>query len=185
MATTVGNFTAIDDTEVDAESPITESLITRLRDNAYWVNEGTTKTSQGTGDKLLQTDGAGGVEWIDKSTVGIDGTKGSGVVGISSGAPAQIAEVTGKTLILDIKGDLDAAIFLVDLVINQSDLTYSGSIYTDTTGTKYNSTSGTLTSSFVAILPAGSTSFYVRATGGNIEFYESDNAGANYHYYWL
>ena len=185
MATTVGNFTAIDDSEVDAESPITESLVTRLRDNAYWVNEGTTQTSQGTGDKLLQTDGSGGVEWVDKSTVGIDGTKGNGTVGTSSGTPSQIAEVTDKMLVLDVKGDLDAAVFLVDLVINQSDLTYSGSVYSDTTGTKYNSASGTLTSSFVSILPAGSTAFYVRATEGNIEFYESDNEGAEYHYYWL
>ena len=46
MATTVGAFTAIDDTEVDAESPITESLATRLRDNAYWLIEGTTLTTE-------------------------------------------------------------------------------------------------------------------------------------------
>jgi len=63
MATTVGAFSAIDDTEVDAESPITESLVTRLRDNSYWIIEGTSKTTSTDTTKVLKPDGSGGIEW--------------------------------------------------------------------------------------------------------------------------
>ena len=83
MAVTIGNFTAINDSEVDAESPITESLVTRLRDNAYWVNAGTTKTTETTATKYLKPDGSGGVSWGDTSDIGVDGIHGVLAVGTS------------------------------------------------------------------------------------------------------
>lgn len=75
MATTVANFSAIDDTEVDADSPITESLVTRMRDNSYWIIAGTNKTTETTQGVYLRTaDTAGTLEW---AAAGVDGTKGS------------------------------------------------------------------------------------------------------------
>jgi hypothetical protein len=178
MGTTVGNFTAIDDTEVDAESPITESLITRLRDNAYWVNEGTTQTSQGTGDKLLQTDGAGGVEWIDKSTVGIDGTKGSGTLGSGSGAPTVIAIVAGKILHIIIQVGTGAVTSTnISSFIDATDDTFVSTQENATTA------SGTLTGSFANL--GGNTIFQARKNGTDYEFYENTTGSYTYIYLWI
>jgi len=163
MATTVGNFTAIDDSEVDAESPITESLVTRLRDNAYWVNEGTTQTSQGTGDKLLQTDGAGGVEWIDKDTVGVDGTKGRG--NATSTSSGSITKISDKILMIT----------FVSRISSNSQIVGAGAIFIDTSDDTYaaTGTSGTLTSSFTtvaqALVTSPTSSVQARITGGNYE----------------
>jgi len=77
MATTVGSFSAIDDTEVDAESPITETLVTRLRDNSYWIDAGTRKTTQTSQTKVIVPDGSGGVEWVELSTITGAGSKGT------------------------------------------------------------------------------------------------------------
>lgn len=79
MGTTVASFSAIDDTEVDAESPITESLVTRLRDNSYWIDPATTRTSA-TSNTLVLTPNqtAGTTQWQEISTLaGADGTKGT------------------------------------------------------------------------------------------------------------
>ena len=76
MATTIGSFSAIDDSEVDAESPITETLITRLRDNSYWIDAGTRKTTQTSQTKVLVPDGSGGAEWVELSTITGAGDKG-------------------------------------------------------------------------------------------------------------
>jgi hypothetical protein len=75
MPVTVSNFSAIDDTETDVDSPVTESLVARLRDNAYWVLEGTTKTVSASAGEYLEADGSGGVRWSTPTT--IDGTKGT------------------------------------------------------------------------------------------------------------
>lgn len=179
MATTVGNFTAIDDSEVDAESPITESLVTRLRDNAYWVNEGTTQTSQGTGDKLLQTDGSGGVEWVDKDDVGgIEGTKGIGTLGSSSGAPTQIAIVTNRVLMISIMPSIGASSdYLLIGFIDSSDDTFTGQEVGQI------SNSGTLTGSFQTF--GNSTRYYVRKNSTNYEFYEDTTGAFTYSYIWM
>jgi hypothetical protein len=79
MATTVANFSAIDDTEVDAESPITETLVTRLRDNSYWIDPATTRTTA-TSNTLVLTPNqtAGTTQWQEAADVfGLDGTKGT------------------------------------------------------------------------------------------------------------
>lgn len=187
MAVTIGNFTAINDAEVDAESPITESLMTRLRDNAYWVNAGTTKTSEGTANKFLETDGSNGVQWTNTSTLGVNGTFGSGAVGTSSGSPTQVAEVTDRILYLEVgvggASANDNSQFTI--FIKQSDSTYElieHEADASTFGTFVGS--GTLTSSFVDVGGA-SQSFYLRVTGGNIEFYEGNTGSAGYLYLWL
>lgn len=100
MAVTIGNFTAINDSEVDAESPITESLVTRLRDNAYWVNAGTTKTTETTATKYLKPDGSGGVSWGDTDTLGVDGT--SGVQGLNQNFQTVLARTDNKTVIFTV-----------------------------------------------------------------------------------
>jgi hypothetical protein len=180
MATTVGNFTAIDDTEVDAESPITESLVTRLRDNAYWVNEGTTQTSEGTGDKLLQTDGAGGVEWIGKDTVGVDGTKGSGSGGSTAGT---IAILTDKILLINFV--IDESIVGNELgaggaIIDSSDDTYAGQVGTGTvTGTS------SVLSTFY-INAAGTVNITITKNGSNYEIKTGSNSWiVKYSYVWM
>lgn len=79
MATTVSSFSAIDDTEVDAESPITESLMTRLRDNSYWIDPASTRTSA-TSNTLVLTPNhtAGTTQWQEIRNIGgVDGTKGN------------------------------------------------------------------------------------------------------------
>ena len=79
MAETLGPWAAIDDTEVDAESPITESLMTRLRDSHYAAmsNNGSPPASNSYKLQLparaftaelnanlrLRPDGGGGMVW--------------------------------------------------------------------------------------------------------------------------
>ena len=75
MATTVGNFSATDDTAIDVESPITETLMKETRDNPYWIDAGTKKTTITDTSLVLKPDGSGGVEW--GSVVAIDGTTGT------------------------------------------------------------------------------------------------------------
>lgn len=181
MAVTIGNFTAINDSEVDAESPITESLVTRLRDNAYWVNAGTTKTTESTANKFLETDGSGGVQWTNTSDIGVDGTKGAGSVSGNSGSPTQIAEVTDKIILVSIRGFGDGISnpVVLDVFIDQSDSTYSAAYLED--GGSQGSGTGTLTGSFVEL---GAGQFF-RVTGGNIEIYENNSSGASYTYVWL
>jgi len=182
MATTVGNFTAIDDSEVDAESPITESLVTRLRDNAYWVNEGTTQTSQGTGDKLLQTDGSGGVEWIDKDTIGVDGTKGSGVGASTAGT---ITILTNKILLITVSVEETSdgsTVGAGGIIIDSSDDTYVGQ-----------NTSGTLNGTYATIIDwavftgrTPSANIQMRKNGANYELYTgAANRIARYSYVWM
>jgi hypothetical protein len=178
MAFTLGALTEIDDTAVDAESPITESLMTSLRDNAYWIVAGTTQTTETTTGKLLETTGgAGDMQWTAKTTIAVDKTKGSGTMGTTSGAPTQIAEVSGKALLITVTA-LNTNLTL-SMIIDQSDLTYSN-VYGSGT---YGSQSGTLTGSFVSMM--GAVAIYARATGGNIELYENLTSSAYYSYIWL
>jgi len=191
MATTVSNFTAIDDTAVDAESPITESLMKQLRDNAYWVNAGTQKTSETTANKFLETAGSGVLQWTSTSSLGVNGTKGEGTVGTSSGSPSQIAEVTDRILNLHIMGIYNPTGGICanfHIFIDQSDLTYTFVAQLDGSGSATNSErgsgSGTLTGSF-ATLNTTSAAISVRVTGGNVEFYETMSGAFSYHYIWL
>ena len=186
MATTVSNFSAIDDDEVSAERPITESLMTRLRDNAYWVNEGTTQTSEGTADMLLQTDGAGGVEWIAKSGVGVDGTKGHfDPASVSSGSPNQVAIVSNKILQIYVSGGTTFAGGFG--VISSIDDTFQGIGYDVSTNFAL---SGTVSGSFQDFIPINGTGggdgdgLQVKKNGSNYEFYNSDGA-ISFLYIWL
>ena len=107
MATTVGGFSAIDDTEVDAESPITETLITRLRDNSYWIDAGTRRTGETSTTKVLTPDGSGGVAWVE--VAGLAGVNGSSDRSTANGVapetsitiPANVKCVTGHFRALD------------------------------------------------------------------------------------
>lgn len=78
MATTVSSFSAIDDNEVDAESPITESLMTRMRDNSYWIDPASTRTTA-TSNTLVLTPNqtAGTTQWQEIGDIAINGTKGT------------------------------------------------------------------------------------------------------------
>ena len=80
MAQTRGEYEEIDDTEVDAESPVTQSLMFRMRDQYYGALCDTTssapdderlslpgraKTSETNTSRRLAPNGSGGVEWRD------------------------------------------------------------------------------------------------------------------------
>ena len=69
MATTIASFSAIDDTAIDAESPIVESMVKQMRDNSYWIDAGTRKTTQTSQTKVLVPDGTGGIQWVEGATV--------------------------------------------------------------------------------------------------------------------
>jgi len=172
MATTVGNFSAIDDTEVDAESPITETLVTRLRDNSYWIDPATTRTTA-TSNTLVLTPNqtAGTTQWQEVGDIaGVDGTKGSGTASVLIGTPTQVAIVTGKKIHITFSDATDTGVVIVDA----SDDTY--------VATGSNNGSGTLTGSFVNIVGInGSVNW--RKNGSNYEFY-CGNA-LNFAYIWL
>ena len=164
MATTVGSFSAIDDTEVDAESPITETLVTRLRDNSYWIDAGTRQTTQTSTTKVLTPDGSGGVQWVEANTIaGVDGTKGAGTMGTTSGAAISVSIISNRIL------NFESTVQQSRIIIDSSDDSFV-----------FLNTSSTLTGSFVAL--AAST-LYGRKNGANYEFY--DTSGVHYNYVWL
>lgn len=175
MATTVSAFSAIDDTEVDAESPITESLMTRMRDNSYWIIEGTNKTTETTTGKFLEPDGSNGVRWttVDSSTI-LDGTKGVFTWSASIGSPNQIAIVTGGKLIIT-NGN-----FYGQIIIDASDDTWVG--IADTVAS-----SGALTGTYQSLCSvSGGGTLQGRKTGSNYEIYENGVTGSVYAVYlWL
>ena len=190
MAFTLGALTEIDDTAVDAESPITESLMTSLRDNAYWIVAGTTQTTETTAGKLLETTGgAGDMQWTAKTTIAVDKTKGGGVTGTTSGSPTQIAEVSDKAILIFIDGKYTTSaddIVSYKIIIDQTDYTYRiNAIEVDiATGLNYvSSFSGTLTGSFVDVVAAATGPMFMRVTGGNVELYT--NVACAYSYIWL
>lgn len=184
MATTVGSFSAIDDTEVDAESPITETLVTRLRDNSYWIDAGTRQTTQTSTTRVLTPDGAGGVQWVEIAGIapGVDGTKGGGSLSTSSSSPSQIAEVSGAFLTVQFCNTISAGVAAV-LVIDQSDDTYTLVSYDNSPNASYNI--GTISGSY-APLPYGSGTgaFGLRKTGSNYEFYTTSSGTSVYSYLW-
>ena len=155
MATTVASFSAIDDTAIDAESPIVESMMKQLRDNSYWIDAGTRQTTETDTTKALKPDGSGGVVW---GTGGINGTKGAGTVSTASGAPTQIPIISGQIMRL---------YYQMDLVIDSSDDTYI-----------WRGNSGTITGTFVSI-----NGLFTRKNGSNYEFY--DSVAYTYSYLWL
>jgi hypothetical protein len=190
MAFTLGALTEIDDTAVDAESPITESLMTSLRDNPYWIVAGTTQTTESTANKVLETSGSGDMQWTDATSLNtIDGTKGAGTTGASSGAPYQIAAVTGKNLIISFSHAMTSTPYITvngTIFIKQSDESYVISGF-EAVNSGFNSIftgSGTLTSSFVDLVST-SYPFYGRITGGNYEFYENMSGAGSISYMWL
>jgi hypothetical protein len=186
MATTVSSFSAIDDTEVDADSPVTESLMTRMRDNSYWIDPASTRTTA-TSNTLVLTpnQSAGTTQWQEITTLGsLDGTKGAGTWSTSSGAPTQIAIQTDKLLVIN-TGFTQSSVESINgnVVIDASDDTFAQQS-SNASGT------GTLTGVFGNILnnTVGSQTLVVlcRKNGSNYEFYESGTgATVTFMYYWL
>jgi len=156
MATTVSNFSAIDDTEVDAESPITETLVTRLRDNSYWIDPATTRTTA-TSNTLVLTPNAtaGTTQWQEVSTIaGLDGTKG---VAPSLTASYQVLVSKTSDKLLKVEYDVDTC---VSFIIDTSDDTYVGN----------DGNSGTITTGQTVHTGGGVS---VRLNGGNYEIAET------------
>tara|TARA_R110000737_G_scaffold56106_1_gene80158 strand:- start:359 stop:835 length:477 start_codon:yes stop_codon:yes gene_type:complete len=158
MATTVASFSAIDDTAIDAESPIVESMVKQMRDNSYWIDAGTRKTTETDTKKTLKPDGSGGVAW---ATGGVNGTKGAGTIGTTSGSPTSVSIISG--LVLHFLWGTNT------YFIDASDDTYANAI---------NGTTGTITGTFADI----GSGFYVRKNGSAYEFYAPSNT---YGYIWL
>ena len=128
-------YVTIDPTRCDAESPITESLMSDIIGNIA--------------DNRLNG--------------GVDGTKGSGTLGASSGAPTVIAIITSAILCLQ-----DVGVSSL-LHIDGSDDTFI-----------FVGTSGTLTSSFVELHTG--IGLYARKNGANYEIYR---AAVSFNYIWL
>lgn len=189
MATTVAAFSAIDDTEVDAESPITESLMKRMRDNSYWVIQGTTKTTSTDTTKVLKPDGSNGVTWGD---AGVLGTKGlvtsvtttyttltsltSGILKIDycqgSGSDGRV----NGSLIIDLSDD--------SFVAGQESATSTG------TGLASSSYSGTITTgNQVGLLwspvPALNIQFLFRRNSGNLQHSINSGTVSNVNFTWV
>ena len=102
MAVTVGSWASIDDTEIDAESPITESLMVRNRDNSYWIDAGTRKTTQTSQTKVLVPDGSGGVEWVEVAT--LSAINGSSSIDNDTGVSGPIASLTIPANVVTVLG---------------------------------------------------------------------------------
>jgi hypothetical protein len=188
MATTVGNFSAIDDSEVDAESPITETLVTRLRDNSYWIDAGTRQTTQTSTTRVLTPDGSGGVQWQEIEDVGggVDGTKGSGFMGSLIGSPTVIAIVSGKKLLLNFTSDNISGTLSINgtIILDASDDTY---VANSTNNTSSTNASGTVTTSFADLINLIVAGGHIRGqkNGSNYEFYENTTGSLSFTYIWL
>ena len=174
MATTVGNFSAIDDTEVDAESPITETLVTRLRDNSYWIDAGTRRTTETDTSKVLQPDGAGGVVW---GGGGGGGAKGTLTYSLAL-TPQTVTTSTSGTLRISYTQHFNTTssnrtIGSGSIIIDLSDDTFDGSGgFEKLSVSAYTSGSavytGTLTSSFASVGIVGPL-IQARRSSGNLE----------------
>lgn len=166
MATTVAAFSAIDDTEVDAESPITESLMKRLRDNSYWINQGTNKTSQGSSGVWLEADGSGGVRWTTPTT--IDGTKGT-VTSLSTSYTTLTSASTGILQITVYDGPGGTNGTKITTIIDLSDDTWISAYQDDNTA--QSTASGTLTGAgtIAGYLNNGGNQYLIRRSSGNVQ----------------
>jgi hypothetical protein len=168
MATTVGSFSAIDDTEVDAESPITETLMTRMRDNSYWIDAGTRQTTQTSTTKVLAPDGSGGVAWVEVDTLvsGIDGSKGLATTFTSVSWTTLTTATSGILSLRYHSGSSDSEAFM-DL----SDETFVTSGYNGTT--TYNVSSDATSDTTVLILEnniGGDAYINFRRDSGNLQY---------------
>ena len=169
MATTVSSFSAIDDTEVDAESPITESLMTRLRDNSYWIDPASTRTSA-TSNTLVLTPNhtAGTTQWQEINTIGgVNGTKGSFT---------SISNTFGTTITSSTSGILQIFTHLKtassqdgssSVIIDLSDDTFVGASVND--GSASNVYTGTLSGTGQIVAIPANTPIYMRRSSGNIQ----------------
>ncbi len=148
MAVTIGNWAEIDDTEIDAESPITESLMVRNRDNSYWIDAGTRKTTQTSTTKVLTPDGSGGVAWVELSSIG-GGSEAGGSSAISTSWSSITSSTSGSLTISSIQrgGNGDTTTITV---VNLSNMSfYSSSEYNGPAGSNFYS--GTLSGTESAI----------------------------------
>lgn len=179
MATTVANFSAIDDTEVDADSPITETLVTRLRDNSYWIDPATTRTTA-TSNTLVLTPNqtAGTTQWQEVSSLaGIDSTNelqsASGAASPQSIAfttPADADSISGSVTFLvdDTANDIQGYIphFHYDI----SSKTFSYILIDEIGGASAGLSRVTLSASWTTLKTNTGNNFDVRENSDNLEF---------------
>ena len=187
MATTVGSFSDIDDSEVDAESPMTESLWKRARDNAYWIVAGKTLTTENDSTKVLKPDGSGGVTWGDP---GGNGTKG--ILSTITTTWTTLTTLTSGIMIFDYNqfagGDGE---FRGSAKINLSDDTFVSSLDGVLSGGsgRNSSYSGTITtaSNFgeVANTSASAVDLQFRRDSENFQIRLSSGTVASFHANWI
>ena len=171
MAVTIGNFSPVDDGEIDAESPMTETLMKRNRDNSYWIDAGTRKTTETDTSKVLKPDGSGGVEW------GSGGGAGTHASDVSTGMAAEVSiSVPSSTKM--VLGDASAESGLVlgnvmktnySLSISSLSFKYTSIFYdknTDSTSISAGVGTLTLTTSYQAISNMGTFVFSVKYDSG-------------------
>ena len=113
MADTPSNYSAIDDSEVDAESPITESLATRWRDNPRAAMAGLgsppsdyrlslpdrASTAETNGNAALHANGLGGVVFKNPDALGLatsETTTGLRLAPNGAGGTAWATMTSGK-----------------------------------------------------------------------------------------
>jgi hypothetical protein len=179
MATTVGSFSAIDDTEIDAESPITETLMTRMRDNSYWIDAGTKQTTQTSTTKVLTPDGSGGVQWVEVNNIaGVDGTKG---VLTLSATYQTITSLTSGILFINSSlhdgngNQANYKLYTSSIIVDLSDDTFSASgssSFAIATTKDNDAATGTITSSDISIV----IDITMRRSSGNLQIKTSSAA---------
>lgn len=183
MATTVGAFSAIDDSEVDSESPITESLVTRLRDNSYWIDQAQTTETDTT--LVLKPDGSGGTNW--SGTI-VDGT--TGVVINASTTWATITSKTAGILLLDwgqhAGGGASQNCAWASVKVNLGTDAFVSSYTYLTSGTGAASyASGTITTGQTVGFNQAGFTIQLRRNAGNLQVYASTGTPTALHASWV
>jgi len=167
MATTVGSFSAIDDNEVDADSPVTETLVTRLRDNPYWLDTHMLTTELDT-TLCLRPDGSGGTVF---GKAGIDGTKGL-VSSISTTWATLTTKTIGILMVNYVNSGSTSGITSGSVKVDLSDDTYVSSSQDGThpvTGSSGTITTGTSVGVLYSASSAGRF-LQFRRDSGNFQY---------------
>ena len=183
MATTVASFSAVDDSEIDADSPITETLMKRQRDNPYWIDAGTKKTTVTDTKKILKPDGSGGVVWADSAA---NGTKGTISTTTLSSTYATITSLTSGILMFKgksvryISSQHYFSNFTVTVDLSNDSFTASASSFDASATSTQNSFSGTITTGqqvgYAINNVGGLHNILFRRDSGNLQ-YSASGAG--------
>jgi len=187
MATTVGGFSAIDDTEVDAESPITETLITRLRDNSYWIDAGTKQTTITDTSKVLKPDGSGGVVW---GAGGGSGEKGTLTTIALDTTWTTLTTLTQGILVMHIYAPNSTLTAFYDshLTIDLSDETFQTMSTTEAIVGSAILTTGTITTGQAVSKMYNNTTlidFNFRRDSGNLQYQASTGSAGRMNFTWV